>query len=308
MKTTLRQLEVFFEVARLGSVSEAAKSLAMSQSAASSAIGELERQFDVRLFDRIGRSVQLNALGEQLLPMASDVLDRMREVEKYLGGDRGPGHLRVGATLTIGNYLATLIVADYLQRYPAARADLHVHNTTAIVDRLLAYELDIGLIEGGCNHPDLAVETWVADELVVFCSPAHPLAGRPDVGMADLAAADWILREQGSGTRSTVEHALRHVWSDMRIRLELEHTEAIKRAVEAGLGLGCISRLALRDAFRRGSLVPLEMPQLDLRRDFSFVWHRHKYRSNGMQRFLALCREMTRDVARSDEIALPFVP
>jgi len=308
MKTSLRQLEVFFEVARLGSVSEAAKSLAMSQSAASSAIGELERQFDIRLFDRIGRSVQLNALGEQLLPMASAVLDRVREVERYLAGDRGPGHLRVGATLTIGNYLATLIVADFLQRYPAGRADLHVHNTSVIVERLLAYELDIGLIEGPCNHPDLDVEPWVADELVVFCAPTHPLAGRLDVGMDELANADWILREAGSGTRSTVEHALRRVWAGMRIRLELEHTEAIKRAVEAGLGLGCISRLALRDAFRRGSLVPIEMPQLDLQREFSFVCHRHKFRTIGMARFLDLCREMTREVSRSDQIALPFVP
>jgi len=94
----------------------------------------------------------------------------------------------------------------------------------------------------------------------------------------------------------------------MRIRLELEHTEAIKRAVEAGLGLGCISRLALRDAFRRGSLVPIEMPQLDLQREFSFVCHRHKFRTIGMARFLDLCREMTRGVSRSDQIALPFVP
>ncbi len=307
MKTTLRQLEVFFEVARLGSVSEAAKSLAMSQSAASSALGELERQFDIRLFDRVGRAVRLNALGEQLLPMAADVLDRMREVEKHLGGEPGPGHLRVGATLTIGNYLATLIVADYLRRYPSARADLHVHNTATIVARLLAYELDIGLIEGECNHPDLEVVPWVADALVVFCAPTHPLASQGAVSLDDLAAADWILREAGSGTRSTFEHAMHHQWATLNIRLELEHTEAIKRAVEAGLGLGCISRLALRDAFRRGSLVPIEMPDLDLRREFSFVWHRHKFQTPGMQRFLVLCRALTDGVARSDEIALPFV-
>lgn len=308
MKLTLRQLDVFFEVARLGSVSEAAKSLAMSQSAASAALGELERQFDVRLFDRIGRNVRLNALGEQMLPMVSEVLDRVRELEQHLGGEQGPGHLRVGATLTIGNYLATLIVAEYLQRYPAARTDLHVHNTSDIISGLLAYELDIGLIEGPCNHPDLIVDPWVADELVIFAAPDHPLAGRVDVSMADLAAADWILRERGSGTRITFEQAMRHVWGELSIRLELEHTEAIKRAVEAGLGLGCISRLALRDAFRRGSLVPIEMPRLDLAREFSFVWHRHKFRTPGMQRFLELCRQRTEGVDRSDHIALPFVP
>lgn len=308
MRTTLRQLEVFFEVARLGSVSEAAGRLAMSQSAASSALGELERQFDQRLFDRIGRSVRLNALGEQLLPMAAELLDRARQIEHLLGGEEAVGHLKVGATLTIGNYLATLVVADYLQRWPQGRAELQVHNTTTIVERLLAYELDLGLIEGSFNHPDLAREAWVGDELVIFAAPDHPLARQRRVDLEDLAAADWILREPGSGTRSTFEHAMRHVWGRVHVRLELEHTEAIKRAVEAGLGLGCISRLALRDAFRRGSLVSIEMPGLDLSRVFSFVWHRHKFRSVGMQRFLELCRALTAGVSRSDQIELPFVP
>ena len=138
----------------------------MSQSAVSSALGELERQFEVQLFDRVGRSVQLNALGAQLLSMAADMLDRARAIEAFLGGQHGVGHLRIGATLTIGNYLATLIVARFLQQHANSRVDLHVHNTSAIVDRLVACELDLGLIEGSCNHADLEVDRWVADELV----------------------------------------------------------------------------------------------------------------------------------------------
>ena len=92
------------------------------------------------------------------------------------------------------------------------------------------------------------------------------------------------------------------------MRLELEHTEAIKRTVESGLGIGCISRLALRDAFRRGSLVPIETPQLDLRRQFQFVTHKRKYVTAGMREFIALCRQMTAGVARSDLIDLPYIP
>ena len=91
-------------------------------------------------------------------------------------------------------------------------------------------------------------------------------------------------------------------------RLELEHTEAVKRAVESGLGLGCLSRLALRDAFRRGSLVALETPELDLQRRFSFIWHRGKYHSAAMRRFLEDCRGFTAGVRRSDQIPLPPVP
>jgi DNA-binding transcriptional LysR family regulator len=174
--------------------------------------------------------------------------------------------------------------------------------------QLLHYELDLGLIEGSCRHPDLLVEPWVEDELVVFCAPGHPLAhGRP-VEMTELAAQDWILREAGSGTRETFDQALRHFSGELRVRLELEHTEAIKRAVESGLGIGCISRLALREAFRRGSLKSVGTPGLDLRRQFQFVTHRRKHVTAGMREFIALCRQMTAGAARSDLIELPFIP
>ena len=148
------------------------------------------------------------------------------------------------------------------------------------------------------------VEHWVADELVVFCAPTHRLAGADEVALEQLAGEAWILREQGSGTRETFDQAMRHHRGPVEVRLELEHTEAIKRAVESGLGIGCISRLALRDAFRRGSLVPLEVPALDLRRSFHFVWHRRKYPSEAMREFLSLCRALSADAARSDLIAL----
>lgn len=118
----------------------------------------------------------------------------------------------------------------------------------------------------------------------------HALAGRETVSFDEIADEPWIMRERGSGTRETLNQALRHRPGAMVPRLELEHTEAVKRAVESGLGLGCLSRLALRDAFRRGSLVALETPELDLRRSFSFVWHRGKYHSAAIRRFLEDCR------------------
>ncbi|MCZ4305214.1 LysR family transcriptional regulator [Zoogloeaceae bacterium G21618-S1] len=308
MKITLRQLQVFLEVARADSVSRAAERLSMSQSAVSSALGELERQFDTLLFDRVGRVLRLNTMGEQLLPQVADLLDRSQAIEDALAGRAGYGRLRIGATLTIGNYLATLLVARFLQIHPDSRVDLKVHNTASIIERLADFELDLGLIEGTCSHPDLEVETWVADELAVFCAPNHPLAGRGVLSVDDLRDVEWIVREAGSGTRATFEQAFRRASHSPRVRLSLEHTEAIKRAVEFGLGVGCLSRLALRDAFRRGSLVPLPVPGLDLMRSFQFVWHRQKYQSAGMREFLALCRAMTANVRRSDEIDIPFVP
>jgi DNA-binding transcriptional LysR family regulator len=307
MHFTLRQLEIFAAIARHGSVSAAAAAVSLTQSAASTALAELERQSGRRLFDRVGKSLRLNELGRSLLPGAVELLDRAAEIDSLLQGNEAIGHLNVGATLTIGNYLATLIVAEFLQRHPQARVRLEVRNTATVLAALAAHEVDLGLVEGDCRHPELEVVPWIDDELAVFCAPGHPLAGRRATPER-LRREPWILREPGSGTRETFDHAFRHHRSVLHVRLELEHTEAIKRAVESGLGLGCLSRLALRDAFRRGSLVEVKTPALDLRRTFNFVWHRNKFHGAGLRAFLELSRDFTVGATTSDGIVLPPVP
>ena len=303
MRLTLRQLEVFAAIARTDNVSRAAEALNMSQSAASSALVELERQFDCPLFDRIGKSLRLNSTGRGLLTQVEDLLAKAGEIEGFLaGGKLGP--LAVGATLTIGNYLATLIVAEYLQRHPESRVDLKVSNTRNVLDGLIRCELDVGLIEGEANDPDLLLEPWLADELVVFCAPQHKLAQVAQVSNQQLADETWILRERGSGTRALFDRVVAPSLAQVNIQLQLEHTEAIKRVVEAGLGLSCLSRVSLRDAFRRGSLVEIKTPQFNLQRHFYFVQHRQRHISSASRTFLALCREL----GNAAEIRLPFVP
>ena len=307
MKYSLRQLEIFVAISRTDSVSRAAEALSLSQSATSTALSELERQFDLQLFDRVGKSLRINETGQQLLPRAVELLDRAKEIENLLQGHAGFGYMRIGATLTVGNYLATILVARFLQEHPESRIQLKVHNTSTIVQQIANHELDLGLIEGDCNHPDIEVQPWIADELVVFSAPNHPLAKQRKVSMEQLLQEDWILREKGSGTRETFDRAFHSHHSKLKIRLELEHTEAIKRAVESGLGIGCISRLALKDAFRRGSLVPISTPSLDLSRFFYFLWHKQKYQTTGIREFLDLCRRLTIGVERSDLVNLPEI-
>jgi DNA-binding transcriptional LysR family regulator len=239
--------------------------------------------------------------------MADALLCQARDLEAYLAGDR-LGPLHIGATLTIGNYLATLIVAQYMQQHPEAPVRLHVANTAAIVASLLRFECDFALIEGEVSHPDLLIEPWLQDELVVFCAPHHPLAKRQQVTTADLAAQAWILREPGSGTRGLFDRVIGRQLPRFDLRLELEHTEAIKRAVESGLGIGCLSRLALREACRRGSLVELATPQFDLGRYFHFAAHRQRQQTPAIRCFRELCRDMTQGAARTAEIRLPFIP
>ncbi len=307
MKITLRQIEVFAAIARLENVSQAALRLSMSQSAASTALLELERHFDSPLFDRIGKSLRLNSTGRGFLPQAEDLLSRAVALEGFLaGGQLAP--LAVGATLTIGNYLATLILAEFLRRHPASRMELKVANTQRIVEQLRRFELDIGLVEGEASDPDLVFEPWLEDELVVFCAPSHPLALSRLARSTDLAAQKWIVREQGSGSRALFDRAMRDQAIDFSVCLQLEHTEAIKRAVESGLGVGCLSRLSLREALRRGSLIEIKTPDLALSRRFHFVWHRHRHISKAQEVFLALCREMSGVARTTEELQLPFIP
>lgn len=308
MRFTLRQLEIFVAVAQTGSASRAAERLALSQSATSTALAELERAYSQVLFDRVGKSLRLNDTGQWLLPRATQILDRAHELEESLSAHTAVGPLRLGASLTIGNYLATLFVADFLQRHPESRVQLAVHNSTAIVASVARFELDLGLVEGDLQHPDVIAEPWLRDELVVFAAPSHPLAGQGALTRDQVLEQDWILREPGSGTRGTVEHAFGEDRQRLKVRLELEHTEAIKRAVEAGLGLGCISRLALRDAFRRGSLVPLQVRNLDLGRAFYLVRHRHKYISGGLASLIEHIRASTAGATSTDDIHLSPVP
>ncbi len=291
MRYTLRQLEVFLATAHAENISRAAEALSVSQSAASGALKELEDRYGVQLFDRIGKRLQLNDFGRAIRPQAEALLARARELDQALTRHAEAGDLKVGATLTIGNYLAVGIMARYMAAHPGAHVKLAVENTASIARKVANFELDLGLIEGELTHPDLDVIEWRSDELVVFCAPHHPLAKKKQLTDADLLAATWLVREEGSGTRQSFDRAMHGILPQLTLLPELQHTEAIKRAVEAGLGIACLSTVTLEDAFRRGSLVPLAVPHRDFTRMFYFILHKQKYRSAGVAEWLALCQE-----------------
>lgn len=289
MRYTLRQLEVFLAVARFASVSRAAKALHMSQSATSGALADLERQFNVQVFDRVGKRLALNELGQALRPQAEATLEQAQELERALQTRNPVGRLRLGATLTIGNYVAVPLMARFLADHPKAQLSLAVANTEQIARQVANFEIDVGMIEGELQHPDLEVATWRQDQLVVFCAPNHALARKRTLNDKDLSATPWVVREHGSGTRQAFDRAMNGL--ALQIALELQHTEAIKSAVASGMGLGCLSELALQQEFRSGDLTPCKVPQRDFQRRFYFVLHKHKHRGTGVQAWLELCRK-----------------
>lgn len=289
MHYTLRQLQVFLAVAHFENVTRAAEHLAMSQSACSGALKDLETQYDVQLFDRIGKRLQTNELGRLLRPKAEALLAMAQELESNLKRHKQVGQVKLGATLTIGNYLAVQLISDFMRSEGGARVSLEVANTQKIAQMLLNFDIDIGLIEGEYHHPDLHIIPWRRDELVCFCAPGHPFSELEIVDDEALASAQWILREPGSGTRQVFERAMHGLMPNLDVLLELQHTEAIKRAVESQLGVSCLSYISLKDAFQRGSLIALQTPQRNLQRMLYAAIHKQKYLSAGVQKWLELC-------------------
>jgi DNA-binding transcriptional LysR family regulator len=291
MRHTLRQLEVFLAVARAQSVSGAARALAMSQSAASASLLDLERQFDLQLFDRVGKRLRLNDLGRATRVRAENVLEQARELESMLERRTDAGPLRLGATLTIGNYVVPPLLARFIRdSRGGSPPTLVIANTTEIARQVAELELDVGLVEGEVEHAELELTPWREDQMVVFCAADHPFARKRALDDDDLRGAPWIVRERGSGTRQAFDRAMRDLLPELRIVLTLEQTEAIKGAVEQGLGVSCLSRIALEAAFKAGSLSPCRVPGRDFRRQFYFLLHAHKVRGPALTHWLELCR------------------
>ena len=290
MRMTLKQLEVFVAIAQEGSVQAASQRLHLTASATSMALADLERQLECRIFDRVGRRIQLNDSGRQLLPQAIDIVSRCEDMEHLARDEHASGGLlRLGASLTLGSYLIPRLMGQHLLRQGAPRLSLEVGNSHYMIERLLKFQIDIAFIEGYCHDPEIEVMPWRDDELVIFAAPSHPLAQKEDVSLADLAAADWILREPGSGTREVFDHLVLGHLSHLHLAMELSHTEAIRCLIETGYGISCLSRLSVAAALQSGHLVELKTPLTHLQRQFLILVHRRKYRGQRLQDFLAAC-------------------
>lgn len=286
LRITLREIEVFASIAaEQGNVTRAANSVGMTQSAASQALDKLEAVLGVQLFDRIGRRLVMNEHGRKLLPRARALLDSAGEMQEMF--TTGGYHLRLGASMTIASYILPPHLAEFRAASPHAQVEMRVGNTHEIVAAVADLSVDFGLIEGPCHHPALVVEPWCEDELIVFTAAGHPLANRT-VDRQELALADWVLRELGSGTREEVERLLLPLVPGLNVVMELGHPEAIKNAVAAGLGVSCLSRHVIGREIDAGLLVQVQAGLPGLGRMLYQVRHREKAITRGMEAFFGL--------------------
>ena len=294
MRLTLRQLQIYRAVALSGGTTAAAESLALSQSATSAALNELERTLKTRLFDRVGKRLILNDTGRSLLPAALAVLDGAKSIEatRVLGSQALPMDLRLFASTTIGNYILPRMLARFAQQLPIARLEMRIGNTLDVIGAVQEFAADLGFIEGPCHASDMHVIDLWEDELVIVAAPTHPLAQsamRQRLTAELLNDAQWLLREPGSGTREAVEHALRPHLQRIRSNMTLGSSEAIKYAAAAGLGLSCLSRYVVQDlvAAKRLTILATRLPRLTRR--FALIYPETKVLSNSLRRFVAYC-------------------
>jgi DNA-binding transcriptional LysR family regulator len=296
MHLTLRQLQIFLAVARTGSTTAAASAVSLSQSATSAALNELEHQLGIKLFDRIGNKLILNDSGRLLLPQAQQLLDAATNIEQQfqVGDPLSATGLHIGASTTIGSYLLPTLFAQAFGRAAAGYPRVTIANTAQIVTAIVNFEVDLGLLEGPSTDPDLIMLPWIDDELVVVAAPDY--APWPDgpIPLAMLDGAGWLLRETGSGTRETVDQALRPHLPGLHSVGEFGNSEAIKHAAAAGLGLACLSRCVVSDLIKLGQLIELRTALPILHRQFYLAHSRHKNLSPRLRHFLGLCRDWTR--------------
>jgi len=292
MKYTLRHLQVFLAVAKDESISRAAEALSMSQSATSAALQEFENRYNMQLFDRSAKRLQLNNYGRLLRSKAQSLMDHAQAFDLELLHKPNLQQLNVGASYTIGNYVAMKYLAAFLEHHPDSKVDISVGNTPQIISKVLNFEVDIGLIEAEVNHSDLHIQRWQEDRMCLFCLPEHPLAAKKKLSDRDLLSCQWILREEKSGHRQTFDRAMQGLLPDLNITLELGHNDAIKNAVKAGLGVGCLSELAVAEEIEYGLLVPL-VSKRSMIRNFYFVRHKQSPANQAVEQWLALCRDLS---------------
>jgi DNA-binding transcriptional LysR family regulator len=299
---TLEQLRVFVAVAEREHVTRAAADLNLTQSATSAAVAALEARYAVKLFNRIGRRIELTHAGRLFLVEARAVLARAAAAETVLADLAGlkRGSLSLAASQTVGNYWLPPLMHRYRAAYPGIALGLTIGNSETVTAMVRDGIADLGFVEGEIKDPALSITPVADDELVLVVSAALTRPKKRSLSPADLKTLPWVFRERGSGTRAIFETAMSGLGlraADLDVVLELPSNEAVRAAVEAGAGAAVLSKLVVADALDSRSLVALDLP-LPKRRFFAL---RHKERAitQAESEFNRLIDSLSRAASRS---------
>lgn len=288
---TNRELQIFMTVVECGKMNEAAKRLYITQSSVSQAISSIEREYNILLFERISNSLYLTADGAQLAAHARGFFSAKKDMEEFLTNASRNYRLNVGATVTVGTCVISPILRSVRALLPDIDFHVNVANTHIIEEMLLKNEIDVGLVEGRVNSPDLITKAVIEDNLVLICAPSHRFAERTNVDVTELEGEALILREVGSGTRERFvsQMAARHIKMD--IKWSCYNSDSIKAAVRDGHGISVISRRLVEEDIAHGRLHACDIDNIDLHRYFAVVYHKSKFFSEELKTFITACED-----------------
>lgn len=296
MGINLNQLKVFHAVAKRGSFTEAARDLSITQPAVTIHIRELERYYGVRLFDRAGRGAKLTPVGQTLLEYAQRIFALTEEAEHALenASELRAGRLRIIASLTVGAYHLPPVINLFKSKFPEIQVTLSLDNSQRVVERIAELHDDVGFLSGPVRDERLVVRPFLEDELILVVPPDHAWAMRRSVSLHELGDQPLILREPGSATRALVEERLRQAGIRPRVSMELGSNEAIKRAVEMGMGVSLLSGTIVRREAEAGLVRLLRIREKGLTRLFQIITHRERQRSRLIAAFLDVAGDAAR--------------
>lgn len=286
---TIRHMRIFTEVYRTGNITKAAQALHMTQPAVSRAIQELEHYYKVRLFERLNHRLYITESGHRLYPQAKHLTDLLDSIEEELY-NRDGGVLRVGATLTLGSHLLPQLVQRFADLHPGVQVRVQVASGAMLERALADNTLDLALMEGNVDQPHLHREPFSHDRLLPVFPPQHPLLGKAELRLADLAGEPLLMREPGSAGRTFLNHLfavhdlpLAPVW-------ESTSTGALLHAVAAGLGVAILPEQLVQQEIAAGRVSARCLVDEDFTRTHHLVWHENKYLTAPALDFLALAR------------------
>jgi DNA-binding transcriptional LysR family regulator len=261
----------------------------MSQSAVSQAIAELERYYDIRLFERLTRKLYLTQAGEKLLSYARHMIRMSAEVEAEMKTLSEKGSLRIGASVTVGAHVLPKLVSHYRQINRETEIEVVEDNTERIEKLILNDRIDLALVEGETISSDIVKKDFMEDELVLICSPGHRLAGIENVEPHELEKETFIVREKGSGTRKLFEEKMAAAGIIWAPAWTCSGADTIKAAVAEGIGISVISRLAVMNEIRSWQLLQAAVKGVEFKRKFKIIYHKNKYLTGPMRQFIDIC-------------------
>lgn len=294
-----RRLKIFHTVARLLNFTKAAEELHMTQPAVTFQIRQLEEQFNTRLFDRTHNKVTLTDVGNQVYVFADRILklyDDMTRSVTDMTGDVSGG-VALGASTTIAEYMLPLLIGEFKAKFPDVMISLKESNTEDIVAMVENNVIDLGIVEGSVNNKNLVVEECKMDQLVVIVPNHHVLAKEKEIHVKELVSHPFISREHGSGTQEVISNYIEQYGDEdlLEVCFELSSPEAIKGAVEAGMGISIVSRATIRKELQLGALTAIQLsPKLE--RPFSFVRQRYRFKSRAADELLTFAQEFCKKV------------